>query len=65
MKIEIFENEEKIDLSSLIITNYTDELYKIRENVIMYEFDLSSIKSLKGEKNLLEKSFEDIKNELV
>jgi hypothetical protein len=31
----------------------------------MYEFDLSSIKSLKGEKNLLEKSFEDIKNELV
>jgi len=65
MKIEIFENEEKIDLSSLIITNYTDELYKIRENVIMYEFDLSSIKSLKGEKNLLEKSFEDIKKELV
>jgi hypothetical protein len=65
MKIEIFENEEKIDLSSLIITNYTDELYKIRENVIMYEFDLSSIKSLKGEKNLLEKSFEDIKNELI
>lgn len=65
MKIEIFENEEKIDLSSLIITNYTDELYKIRENVIMYEFDLSSIKSLKGEKNLLEKSFEDIKKELI
>ena len=65
MKIEIFENEEKIDLSSLIITNYTDELYKIRENVIMYEFDLSSIKSLKGEKNLLENAFASIKTELI
>jgi hypothetical protein len=65
MKIEIFENEEKIDLSSLIITNYTDELYKIRENVIMYEFDLSSIKSLKGEKNVLENAFTSVKTELI
>lgn len=65
MNIEIFENEEKIDLSSLSITNYTEELGKIRDKVIMYDFDLSSIKLLKGEKNILENAFISIKKELV
>ena len=65
MNIEIFENEQKIDLSNLRITNFTEELGKLREKVIIYDFDLSSIKSLKGEKNLLENAFTSVKTELV
>jgi hypothetical protein len=65
MNIEIFENEQKIDLSNLRITNFTEELGKLREKVIIYDFDLSSIKSLKGEKNLLENAFTSVKTELI
>lgn len=65
MKIEIHENENKIELSNISVTNYREEMVKKKEELYKIKIDFSVIKSLKGDKNIIDLSFQDSKNELL
>jgi hypothetical protein len=65
MKIEIHENENLIDLSNVSVTDYKAEIDKKREQLHDIVVDFSVIKILKGDKNIIDLSFQDSKNELL
>lgn len=59
MKLEIFENDSKLDFENVMFKTYKEGLVKLRESVNIYEVEFYSIKKLKGEKTLLQKAFRD------
>ena len=57
MKIEIYIDAAKLDLSNLTVTDYRKQNDKLKTKFSMSELDFSSIKQLNGNKELLQKSF--------
>jgi hypothetical protein len=65
MRIEIYNNETKIDLDNIMFKDYSDEIKLKKDQFIKNELDFSSISLLKGEKTLMELSFQETKKELI
>lgn len=65
MRIEIYNNETKIELDNIVIKDYTDDLKEKRDEFSKNEIDFSSISTLKGEKTLMELAFQETKKELI
>lgn len=64
-KIEIYNNNEKVNLDDLYITNFGLEVQIIKPAFETPVIDFSTIKKLKGNKELLEKTFQDVKDDLI
>jgi hypothetical protein len=60
MNIEM--NNTDLDVKNILFNN---EMVKMRETLFNINFDFSSIKMLKGDKKILELSFNDTKKELL
>lgn len=58
MNIEIYVNNEKVDMENISITNFNEQIEILKYNFSETEFDFSSIHYLVGDKNILEKSFQ-------
>ena len=65
MKIEIYNNDIKIDLDNIMFKDFKEETQHRKNLLSKVELDFSSISKLKGEKTLMELSFQATKNELV
>lgn len=63
MKIEIYLDAAKLDISNVSIKDFNKDTQDKKEVLSLHDIDFSSIKSLKGEKTLLEKSFQQEKAE--
>jgi len=63
MKIEIYENEQLLDLENIYIRENNFEIDDIKDNYKEYDVDFSYIKHLKGEKIILELAFQHEKKE--
>jgi hypothetical protein len=60
MNIEM--NDTELDVKNILLNN---EMLKKRENLFNIDIDFSSIKSLRGDKKILELTFNDTKKELI
>lgn len=65
MKIEIYNNEVKIDLDNIMFKDFNEETQFRKDKLSKIQHDFDSISKLKGEKTLMELSFQQTKNELV
>jgi hypothetical protein len=65
MKIEIYNDDIKIDLDNVMFKNFNSETQYRKELLTWFNLDFSSISTLKGEKTLMELAFQHTKNELV
>jgi hypothetical protein len=65
MKIEIYNNEVKIDLDNIMFKDFNEETQYRKGLLSKVNIDFSSISTLKGEKTLMELAFQQTKNELV
>ena len=65
MKTEIYIDDELINLSHISITNFDAVLFAKKRTFEEFKLDFSSIKSLKGEKIILDKAFIDEKMEIL
>jgi hypothetical protein len=65
MKLEIYIDAAKLDLSNLSITDYSKQTEKLKEDFSKSEIDFSSIGLLKGNKELLQKAFLNQKAECL
>ena len=65
MKIEIYNNDIKIDLDNIMFKDFKEETQYRKDKLSKVELDFSSISKLKGEKTLMELAFQHTKNELV
>lgn len=63
MNIEIYLDVVKLDISNISIKDFNKETQNKKNELSMFEIDFSSISKLKGEKILLEKSFQQQKAE--
>jgi hypothetical protein len=63
MKIEIYLDAAKLDITNVSIRNFNKDTQDKKELLSKYEIDFSSMSNLKGEKTLLEKSFQQQKAE--
>ena len=63
MNIEIYLNSEKLDIKNISITDFNKDAQDKKNNLSLVDLDFSSISLLKGEKTLLEKSFQQQKAE--
>lgn len=63
MKIEIYRNEELIEMENILITDFGEFLNSQKDRRRNLEIDFSVIKTLQGEKNILEQAFQDEKKE--
>lgn len=63
MKIEIYRNEELIEMENILITDFGEFLNSQIERRKDLKIDFSVIKNLQGEKNILEQAFQDEKKE--
>ena len=57
MNIEIYIDASQLDLSNLTVTDYRKQNDELKTKFSMSELDFSSISLLKGNKELLQKSF--------
>lgn len=57
MNIEIIENEQIKDFNNILLKDYSKELSQKMDILSNYELDFSSIKSLKGDKKILNLAF--------
>lgn len=65
MNIEIFKNEELLNVKDSISVNYADNV-KIQVKVLPYmDINFESIAQLKGEKKLMDLAFQHTKKELI
>lgn len=55
-------NDTELDVKNILLNN---EMLKKRENLFNIDIDFSSIKSLRGDKKILELTFNDTKKELI
>ena len=60
MNIEM--NDTDLDVKNILLNN---EMVKMRETLFDINFDFSSIKMLRGDKKILDLSFNDTKKELI
>ena len=60
MNIEM--NNTELDVKNILLNN---EMLKKRENLFNIDIDFSSIKSLRGDKKILDITFNDTKKELI
>jgi hypothetical protein len=60
MNIEM--NDTELDVKNILLNN---EMLKKRENLFNIDIDFSSIKSLRGDKKILDITFNDTKKELI
>ena len=65
MKIEIYNNEIKVDLDNIMFKDFKEETQFRKDKLSKVELDFSSISKLKGEKTLMELAFQHTKNELI
>jgi hypothetical protein len=63
MKIEIYKNEELLDLENIYVRENNFEIDDIKDNYKEYDVDFGYIKYLKGEKIILELAFQHEKKE--
>jgi hypothetical protein len=61
----IFENETLIDTNNLSVTDLGDILTQQKNKLKETPLGFSCIKTLKGEKNILEQAFQDTKQEML
>lgn len=61
----IFENEKLVDVHNLSITDLGDILTQQKNKLKGTPLGFSCIKTLKGEKTILEQSFHDTKQEML
>ena len=60
MNIEM--NSAELDVKNILLNN---EMVKMRETLFNINFDFTSIKMLRGDKKILDLSFNDTKKELI
>lgn len=65
MKIEIYNDDVKIDLDNVMFKDFKEETQYRKGLLSKVEIDFSSISKLKGDKTLMELSFQATKNELI
>ena len=63
MNIEIYLDDQQLDISNVSIKDFNKDTQDKKELLSTQEIDFSSISKLKGEKTLLEKSFQQQKAE--
>lgn len=63
--IEIEKYGEIIDIENILITDFGDFFKTQVENRKDNKIDFNSIRSLHGEKNIMEQAFQDIKKESI
>ena len=60
MNIEM--NNEDLDVKNILLNN---EMIKMRETLFNINFDFTSIKMLRGDKKILDSTFNETKKELI
>lgn len=63
MNIEIYVDEQQLDIKNISVANFNERTQQIKNNFSEIVLDFSPIHFLKGEKTLLEKSFQNQKAE--
>ena len=63
MKINIYLNEAELDINNINVTDFNKNTQNLKDDLSMTKLDFSSIRTLKGDKKLLEKSFQQQKAE--
>lgn len=57
MRLEIYLDSVKLDIQNISLTDFRKETQEKKDILSKVEIDFSSIKSLKGDKTLLQKAF--------
>jgi hypothetical protein len=65
MKLEIYNNETKIDFDNILYKDFSEETTKKKESFFLNEVDFSSITKLKGSKDIMELAFQQEKLEHI
>lgn len=65
MRIEIYNNETKIDLDNVMFKDFNEETQYRKDIFSLHIMDFTPISTLKGEKSLMELAFQQTKTELV
>ena len=65
MKIEIYNNQTKIDFDNILYKDFSEETRKKKELFSLNEVDFSSITKLKGSKDIMELAFQQTKLEHI
>lgn len=65
MKIEIYLDASKLDLNNISITNFREQMLSKKVEIEKMEFEFPNLGILKGNRELLQKSFLDTKKELL
>jgi hypothetical protein len=65
MKIEIYENENRLNIEDVYIKDFADNVDEIKYKYEYIDIDFSPITILKGEKIIIEKAFQDEKAEIL
>jgi glycyl-tRNA synthetase alpha subunit len=63
MNIEIYLDDQQLDIKNISVADFNQKTQEIKDNFSKTELDFSSINYLKGNKKLLEKSFQNQKAE--
>jgi glycyl-tRNA synthetase alpha subunit len=61
--MEIYLNSEKLDIKNISITDFNKRTQEIKDEFSKSQLDFSEIQYLKGNKEMLEKSFQQQKAE--
>jgi hypothetical protein len=65
MRIEIYNDETKIELDNVMFKDFNEETQYRKDLLSKIEMDFTSISKLKGEKTLMELAFQETKKELI
>jgi hypothetical protein len=63
--MNIEKDYEPLDLKNIMVKDFREEVELLRYRLNRITIDFSSINSLKGEKTLLEQSFQDTKKQIL
>jgi hypothetical protein len=63
MKLEIYNNDQLIDMENVVVTDFRQFLQTQKDNRQDMDLDFSVIHTLQGEKNIMELAFQDQKKE--
>lgn len=61
--MNIYKNDVELDIKNITFNNFKKEIVEKKEILESQEIDFSSIHKLKGDKNILEVAFQNIKKE--
>jgi hypothetical protein len=65
MKIEIYKNENRLNIEDVYLKDFAEDLDEIKKIYKNIDIDFSDIAILKGEKIIIEKAFQDEKAEIL